>query len=250
LPGSFYLHDLAFVGETLHANSVGQNVVLRIQDGSATPVWWPNSIENSGRPATGLNYIQLNSIAAGPDITKSFFSASSPAPGRFRPGQLSYPVDRRGVVFSGETREVSTTQLTRPHSARWFNGEVWVDNSGYGEVGRAIQGPFEPLLRLPGWTRGLTFVGDIAFVGTSRVIPRFRRYAPGLDVEKSLCALHAVDMRSMRVLGSIMWPAGNQIFAIEAVPRDWTLGFPFRIGRARNLKNDEALFYAFSLNEA
>ena len=58
----------------------------------------------------------------------------------------------------------------------------------------------EPVSRLPGWTRGLSFCKDVAFVGTSRVIPRFRHYAPGLDVERSVCALHAVDS-SGRVLG-------------------------------------------------
>ena len=32
---------------------------------------------------------------------QSFFSASSAAPGRRRPGHLDYPVDKRGVIFSG-----------------------------------------------------------------------------------------------------------------------------------------------------
>lgn len=249
LPGCYYIHDLAFVDGTLHANSVGQNVVLRIEEGSAEPVWWPRSIESAGRPATDRNYIQLNSIAAGADVATSFFSASSAAPGRFRPGHLSYPVDRQGVIFSGATRDVSTTGLTRPHSARFFNGELWVDNSGYGEIGQAPHGPFEPVLRLPGWTRGLSFVADIGFVGTSRVIRRFQHYAPGLDIDRSVCGLHAVDMRTLRIVGSMTWPAGNQIFAIEAVPRSWTLGFPLRVGQARSVTDDEALFYAFSLED-
>ena len=72
--------------------------------------------------------------------------------------------------------------------------------------------------RLPGWTRGLLWPASVAFVGTSRVIPRFRTYAPGLDVDRSVCGVHAVDIRSGQVLGSILWPAGNQIFAIEALP--------------------------------
>ena len=36
---------------------------------------------------------------------------------------------------------------------------------------------------LPGWTRGLWFHGSTAFVGASRVIPRFSNYAPGFDVD-------------------------------------------------------------------
>ena len=62
-------------------------------------------------------------------------------------------------------------------------GEVWVDNSGYGELGFVSDEKLSVVSRLPGWTRGLSFHKDIAFVGTSRVIPRSpaasgRRTAP------------------------------------------------------------------------
>jgi uncharacterized protein (TIGR03032 family) len=245
LPGCSYLHDLAMIGGTLHANAVGQNVVVAIADGRARPVWWPASMERDGAPITDRNYIQLNSIAAGRDLGSSFFSASGRGPGRYRPGHARYPVDRRGVIYSGRSREPVVGGLTRPHSARLHDARVWVANSGYGELGFAAGGRFEPLARLPGWTRGLAFVGDVAFVGTSRIIPRFRQYAPGLDVAKSRCGIHAVDVRSGRILGSLWFPAGNQIFAIEPVPAAWTGGFPFHEGaRADAVRS---LFYAYTV---
>ena len=66
----------------------------------------------------------------------------------------------------------------------------------------------------------------MALVGTSRVIPRFRMYAPGLDLDRSVCGVHAIDRRSGQLLGSLIWPEGNQIFAVEAVPLSVTSGFP------------------------
>ena len=117
---------------------------------------------------------------------------------------------------------------------------------GYGEVGVADGERFEPVAKLPGWTRGLGFAGDIAFVGTSRVIPRFRAYAPGLDVERSVCAIHAVDARSGRLLGSLTFPAGNQIFAIEAVPAQWSDGLPFH--RGAGAAAARSLFYAYRVD--
>ena len=117
--------------------------------------------------------------------------------------------------------------LTRPHSARLLRGQIWVDNSGYGELGYISDGRFEPVHRLGGWTRGLCFSGSIAFVGTSRVIPKYRRYAPGLRLEESSCGIHAIDMSTGRLLGSMIWPHGNQIFAIEALDRRVSRGFPF-----------------------
>jgi uncharacterized protein (TIGR03032 family) len=232
LPGCLYLHDLARIGGRLYANAVGLNAVVRLADGGFEPVWWPRSIDGTGGPRTDRNYLQLNSIAAGGSPATSFFSASAAAPSRRRPGHLNFPVDRRGVIFSGATREVCATGLTRPHSARLRGRELWVDNSGYGEVGRIAGGKFEPLLRLPGWTRGLCFRGDFAFVGTSRVLPRYRHYAPGLDPDRCQAAVHVIDLRRGRVVGSVSWPSGNQLFAIEALERTAACGFPFLPPRA------------------
>jgi uncharacterized protein (TIGR03032 family) len=244
LPGCIYTHDIAFIGGRLHANAVGMNAVVRLEEGGGfTPVWWPACIDSKTGPRFDRNYIQLNSIAAGKSLEESFFSASVAAPSRRRPGHLNWAVDRRGVIFSGRTREVVGRGLTRPHSARLRNGEIWVDNSGYGELGRIVDGKFDPVLKLPGWTRGLFFHGDLAFVGTSRVIPKYRHYAPGLDPDRCESALHAVDIRKGVIVGSMSWPAGNQIFAIEGLPSSATPGFPFSAGSKARGKRMVELFF-------
>lgn len=246
-PGSFYMHDLALIGGALHANSVGSNSIVRLDDdGTAERVWYPRCVETPDGPAFGHNAIQLNSIAAGAGLEESFFSASADAMTALRPGHPDYPVDGRGVIFSGHTREAVVRGLTRPHSARLAHGRLWVDNSGYGEVGLAQDGRFHAVARLPGWTRGLAVHDGIAFVATSRVIPRFRQYAPGLDVDRSMCGLHALDIASGRVLGSLYWPYGNQVFAVELAPQHFTTGFPFDAGAPRSTERDTALFYTFT----
>jgi hypothetical protein len=121
---------------------------------------------------------------------------------------------------------------------------VWVDNSGYGELGVIRAGGFEAVCRLPGWSRGLSFCRGIAFVGTSRVIPRFRQYAPGLDVDRSVCAVHAVDCASGTILGSLTWPYGNQIFAVDWIPRSQSTGLPVS-GVRGSLNRLRRLFYSF-----
>lgn len=247
LPGCLYLHDLALIGGRLHANAVGQNAVIRLGDaGRYEQVWWPRCIETDVGPIFDRNHLQLNSIAPGDDLAASFFSASTDAISRRRPGHRNFAVDRRGVIFSGATREPVVRGLTRPHSARLHAGRLWVDNSGYGELWRVQDGRAEVVARLPGWTRGLCFHGRVAFVGTSRVIPRFRQYAPGLDVATSVCGVHAVDVESGAVLGSLVWPNGNQIFALDWAPSSLTSGFPFAAGRHRP-DRAKSLFYAFEV---
>jgi len=241
LPGSLYIHDLALIGGRLHANAVAMNAVVELPpEGGFRPVWWPRSIDGREGPRFERNYLQLNSIAPGRELAGSFFTASAAAPSARRPGHLNFPVEGRGVVFAGQTREVVARGLTRPHSARLHRGSLWLDNSGHGELGRVVGGRFEPVVRLNGWTRGLQLAGDLAFVGTSRVIPRFRHYAPGVDPDRSETGVHAVDVKTGRVLGSLVWPLGNQIFAIEAIAD--TLGFP-ATGKPTERPRIERLFF-------
>jgi uncharacterized protein (TIGR03032 family) len=242
-PGALYIHDLAYVEGRLHANAVGHNAVAVLPSaGGHQLVWWPRSVERGGRPDTSRNYLQLNSIAAGPSLEQSFFTASTERISSRRPGHLNFPVDRRGVLFSGATREPVVRGLTRPHSARLHDGRVWIDDSGYGRLGVALDGELVTVAELPGWTRGLCLHRDVAFVGTSRVIPRFRHYAPGVRLDQSRCALHAVDIKSGQVLGSLTWPYGNQVFAIDWLPRSWSSGLPFKRGASSRSTH---VFYTF-----
>lgn len=248
LPGCVYMHDLALIGGVLHANAVGHNAVISIDFDQGIGegfrrVWWPKCIENRKGPVFEQNHIQLNSIAAGGSLAESFFSASSTSLGKLRPGDADYPVDGRGVIFSGKTREPICTGLTRPHSARLKGKQLFVDNSGYGELCLVSKGNGDPVARLPGWTRGLCIEEDIAFVGTSRVIPRFRQYAPGLDVDKSVCGVHAVSLKTGKVLGSVVWPSGNQIFAVEGMFQLMPSGLPFAV--KRDPEKEKLTFYSF-----
>jgi uncharacterized protein (TIGR03032 family) len=246
LPGGLYLHDLGLVGGHLHANAVGQNCVIRFDSGGGwTRVWWPKSIETPRGPRFDRNYLQLNSIAAGPNLAASFFSASAATPGSRRPGHRTFVVDRRGVIFSGRTREVVVRGLTRPHSARLHGGRLWVNDSGYGEVGVCVDGRFTPVAGLPGWTRGLGFHGHLAFVGTSRILPRFHQYAPGLDPAHCVCAVHVIDTRRGTLVGSLEWPLGDQLFAVEPVPARFTTGFPLAARGQGGAARTRALFSGF-----
>lgn len=246
LPGSTYLHDLAMIGSHLHGCAVGDNAIVAFPAGDDSQrVWWPSCIEGATGADFGLNHLQLNGIAAGASLAESYFTASKDDLVGARPGQIDFAVEGRGVVFSGASRLPVVRGLTRPHSPRFVGGALWVANSGYGSiVSCAKDGGTEVVARLPGWTRGLCALGNLAIVGTSRIIPRFRTYAPGLEPDKCVCGLHAVDVETGRVIASLIWPAGNQIFAIEAVPSGIIDRLPFD-GIDRQPDAEQTLFYAW-----
>ena len=121
--------------------------------------------------------------------------------------------DRRasgGVVIDVERNAVICEGLSMPHSPRLHGGELWVLNSGTGELGVVHRpksaaahpepGVFEPRVFCPGFVRGLAFHGDLAFVALSK--PRYRRFE-GLALDQRLaaadseawCGIQIIDLR-------------------------------------------------------
>jgi uncharacterized protein (TIGR03032 family) len=244
-PGEYYFHDLALCGNKLYANSVGMNSIIEVDfsnPNTESPIWWPKCIDKRGKPDTRANYIQLNSIAMGKSLKDSFFSASGMKITKTRPGDIKYPVDKKGVIFSGKTGEPIGFGLTRPHSARMYKGKIWVANSGYGQVGYMENGAFNSVFKLNGWTRGLCFIGDYLFVGVSRVLPKFKVYAPGLTSVNQVCSVIAIDLKKQKIAGEVKFPFGNQIFAIDYFDSHKCLGFPFK-----SLKESEANIFSTSI---
>ena len=103
--------------------------------------------------------------------------------------------DRRedgGIVIDVAENRTICTGLSMPHSPRKHDGELWVLNSGRGEIGRLVRPKaesgtdrvFEPLAFCPGLPRGLAFMGKYAFVGLSK--PRYKRFE-GLALDRILC---------------------------------------------------------------
>lgn len=99
--------------------------------------------------------------------------------------------DRRhggGIVIDVRSDEIICEGLSMPHSPRVHNGELWVLNSGTGELGiiegaATGTGRFIPRAFCPGFTRGLALRGNFAFVGLSR--PRYQRFE-GLPLDQRL----------------------------------------------------------------
>ncbi len=115
--------------------------------------------------------------------------------------------DRRGaggVVIDIESNEIVCEGLSMPHSPRWHNDTLWLIDSGTGFFGRVnlSKGEFEPLVFLPGYARGLTFLGDDAIVGLSD--RRENRTFQDLALEENLrqrdaetrCGLMVVNLKT------------------------------------------------------
>jgi hypothetical protein len=115
--------------------------------------------------------------------------------------------DRRadgGVVIDVGSSAIVCEGLSMPHSPRMHRGELWLLNSGTGELGVVEglsrgKGRFEPRAFCPGFLRGLAFHDKYAFVGLSK--PRYKRFE-GLTLDERLkqadaepwCGVQIIDL--------------------------------------------------------
>lgn len=91
-----------------------------------------------------------------------------------------------GMVLAADTGEVVCGGLSMPHSPRLYQGSLWLVQSGTGEFGRVdlATGQFEPLCFIPGFARGVSFIGQHAVIGMS--LPRDNRSFNGLALNERL----------------------------------------------------------------
>ena len=109
-----------------------------------------------------------------------------------------------------------------PHSPRWYDGRLWVLNSGQGEFGYIdAGGAFQVVTTLPGYLRGLCFLGPFAVVGMSQI--RERHIFGGMPLvekfEDLACGLAIVDLRTAGVAATFLFKAGcEEVFDVDFIP--------------------------------
>ena len=140
--------------------------------------------------------------------------------------------DRRrdgGIVIDVDANEIVCDGLSMPHSPRMHNGTLYLHNAGSGEFGtveftKSGKGRFKPLAFCPGFLRGLSFHGNLAFVGLSK--PRYKRFE-GLALDQKLtefdsepwCGVQIIDLDTgacvdwFRIDGKI-----GELYDVEVIP--------------------------------
>jgi uncharacterized protein (TIGR03032 family) len=128
-----------------------------------------------------------------------------------------------GVLIDIESGETVLGGLSMPHSPRWYDGRLWVLESGKGTISVADldAGTTETVTELPGFTRGLLFAGGLAFVGLSQV--RETATFGGLPLmerlDERLCGVWAVNPQSGEVVGFLRFEElVQEVFDVALLP--------------------------------
>lgn len=129
-----------------------------------------------------------------------------------------------GVVIEISTGEVIASGLSMPHSPRWYDGRLWVLESGRGSIGwiDPATGKYEQLTELPGFARGLDFCGPLAFIGLSQV--RESAVFSGIAIaerplEDRCCGVWVVNIHTGQTIAFVKFEdAVQEIFAVTVLP--------------------------------
>lgn len=221
ITGDIDVHDIGFDagGQPLFVNTLF-NCIATVSEGySFKPLWQPPFI--SRMAAEDRCHLNGMALAGGVARYATAVSRSDIADG-WR--------DRRadgGIVIDALSGAIVATGLSMPHSPRLHGGQLWLLNSGTGELGTidVASGSFSPVAFVPGFARGLTFVGNLAVVGLS--LPRDNRTFSGLPLDEALkardadarCGLAIIDLSSgdmvhwVRIEGVV-----RELFDVVALP--------------------------------
>jgi uncharacterized protein (TIGR03032 family) len=182
---------------------------------SFIPRWRPPFISSlAAEDRCHLNGIAL---ADGEPLFATALAMSDEA-GGWRPNKLN-----SGVLLALPGGQPVAAGLCMPHSPRVHRGDVWVLNSGSGQLLRVApeSGMCEVVAALPGYTRGLAMLGKYAFVGLSKI--RETAVFGGLplsDYQSELkCAIAVIDLGSGKMVANFEFLSFvDEIFDVACVP--------------------------------
>lgn len=214
--GSIHGHDLAFGNEGLWVvNTLFSCLCTLEEDFNFYPRWRPPFVsELIDQDRCHLNGLALEDGA--PRFVTVLGVTDEPA--GWRSNKKS-----GGVILDVPSDEIISNRLCMPHSPRIHQGKLWVLNSGCGELATVDMrsGKLETVAILPGYTRGLAFHGNYAFIGLSRI--RETNVFGGLPIgehpERLHCGLGIVDITSGRTVATLRFKSGvEELFAVEILP--------------------------------
>src|SRR5262245_30278454 len=218
--GNVLIHEMAYGagGELWFVNTRFSCLAALDPEASFTPRWPPPSV--SELEASARRRLDGMGMVGGKQKCVTGLGETSAMAG-WRANKA-----RGGVVMDVDSGEILCRGLSMPHSPRWHGGRLWVCESGAGTLGYVdlSTGRYEAVAAAPGFTRGLDFAGNLAFVGLSQV--RESAVFSGIEIterlapEERTCGVCVVDLRRGQTIALLRFESGVQeVFAVSLLPR-------------------------------
>jgi uncharacterized protein (TIGR03032 family) len=218
-----HIHEMAFCGDTLWFTNTRFSCLATLHDRySFVPQWRPPFI-SALAPEDRCHLNGLAIVDDRPRYVTAF--AQTDTPQGWRPTKLT-----SGCVMEVPSGRVVADGLCMPHSPRWHEGQLYVLDSGKGQLVRIdpSRGKATVIATLPGYARGLAMAGSIAFVGLSKIretavfggVPVTAGDAASSSPGGGLkCGVAAVDMTTGQMGALLEFKDGvDEVFDVQLLP--------------------------------
>jgi uncharacterized protein (TIGR03032 family) len=128
-----------------------------------------------------------------------------------------------GIAIEVSTGKILLRGLSMPHSPRWYDGRLWLLESGTGSLGYIDPQrlTYVRVAEVPGFTRGLDFCGRLAFLGLSQV--RETAVFGGIPITERPTERNSgvwvVDIDTGQTVAFLKFEeAVREIFAVQVLP--------------------------------
>jgi uncharacterized protein (TIGR03032 family) len=214
--GTIHCHDLAWCGDELWVTNTLFSCLCTLRpEYHFVPGWRPPFISG----LAPQDRCHLNGLAA--DTEKPRYVtvlAQTDIPEGWRPNKA-----KTGCILEVPSGKVVTNGLCMPHSPRLYGGNLWVLNSGLGNLSLVdvSTGKLDEVAQVPGYTRGLAFHGRFAFVGLSRI--RETNVFGGLPIAEKrddlVCGVGVIEWATGRTVATFMLRSGvEEIYDVQVIP--------------------------------
>jgi uncharacterized protein (TIGR03032 family) len=214
--GDIRIHDVAYAGGELWIVATRFSCLATLdEEHSFVPRWRPRFVT----ALAAEDRCHLNGLAVIDDRVR-FVTAlgESDEAGGWRQNKA-----RGGVLIDVDSDETVVSGLSMPHSPRWYRDRLWLLESGEGtlSVVDLDAGRVETVVELPGFTRGLTFAGPLAFIGLSEVreSSTFGGIPLTARLEERQCGVWVVNIETGQVVGFLRFEdLVQEIFDVRFLP--------------------------------
>lgn len=217
--GDVAIHDMAYAGDgTLYFINTRFSCLCRQDiDYSFVPVWQPEWI--SALASEDRCHVNGLCMVDGQPRYVTALSQTDVAAGWRELKGTS------GVIIDITDDRIVASGLSMPHSPRWHDGRLWVLESGKGLLSTVDleTGALTAVATLPGFTRGLAFIGPYALVGLSQVRESVFSSLPiTSEAAERNCGVWMVDTRTGAIVGFLKFDGVVQeIFEVAVVQATW-----------------------------
>jgi len=213
--GDIAIHEMAYAGEELWLVNTRFSCLCTLDmNYSFEPRWRPSWITS----LAAEDRCHLNGLAirdGRPRYVTALAQTDNPQGWRDMKGV-------GGVIVDIDSDEVLASGLSMPHSPRWHENAIWFLESGRGSLSRLdmTTGAIDTKATVPGFSRGLAFIGPYALIGLSQVRESvFSDLPVTQSKDERNCGIWMVDTRSGQTVGFVKFEGiVQEIFDLQVLP--------------------------------